>query len=495
MSLFKSEWPNHPLIFEINTWPWLQTLYESYEYPINLQNIPEEIIDLDFSHFDVIWLMGVWERSPKSREIALHHPDLLDEFKSALPDFARDDVVGSPYAVHYYHVDYRLGGRDGLELFREQLAEQDINLILDYVPNHVAVDHLWTLESSDMFIQGTKEDLEKKPNEYFETGNKIIAHGRDPYFPPWTDSAQINAFSEEARMKAVSTLLTIGEFCDGVRFDMAMLMTNKVFSQTWGEKAGTIPETEFWEDIILAVRGKYPEFKFIAEVYWDMEWDLMQLGFDYCYDKRLYDRMLHENVESVKAHLNAEWDYQSKLVRFIENHDEKRAITAFGLERSKAAAILALTLPGARLIHEGQMSGFKIRLPIQLGRRPKEEDNQELLEFYLRLLNALPGRKLREGSWSLCSIEPSDDTSYNNLIAYVWWSEKRYLLSVINLSSLPSKGNVRIPHINFEDNEWVFTDLLTQNISKYEGGNLDSRGLSIDLAPWKGHIFNIHEVD
>ncbi len=495
MSIIHSEWPKHPLILEINTWPWLQSLYEIHDYPVSLQSIPEELIDLDFSHFDAIWLMGVWERSPKGREIALNHLDLQKEYHNALSDFSAEDVVGSPYAVYYYHVDHRLGSQDGLELFREQLTEQDIKLILDYVPNHVAVDHLWTLEKSNIFIKGSEEDLRNHPNDYYRVENEILAHGKDPYFPAWTDTAQINAFSQEARSKTINTLLSIAEFCDAVRCDMAMLMTNNVFRRTWGNKAGPTPKTEFWEDIIPAVKKNYPDFKFIAEVYWDMEWDLMQLGFDFCYDKRLYDRMLNETAKSVRGHLQAEWDYQRRLLRFIENHDEQRAITAFGLERSKAAAILALTLPGARLIHEGQMSGFKIKLPLQLGRREHEEDNHELLEFYLRLLNALPGRKIREGKWSLCRVDPTGDFSNTNIIAHVWMIEKNYLLSVVNFSPYPAKGNIVIPNINYGETEWSFTDLLTQNILVYEGEHLDTIGLVIDLPAWNGHIFDVKEIE
>jgi hypothetical protein len=494
MSLFDSEWPKHPLIFQINVWPWLQTLFEIHDYPVSLQSIPEEIIDLDFSHFDAIWLMGVWERSPKGREIALNHPDLQGEYKNALTDFTDEDVVGSPYAVYYYHVDHRLGSKDGLELFRDQLAEQDVKLILDYVPNHVAIDHLWTLESSDMFIQGTEEELETLPHDYFRAGNKIIAHGKDPYFLPWTDTAQINAFSEDARLKTTKTLLSIAEICDGVRCDMSMLLTNEVFSKTWGARAGPIPEKEFWYEIIPTIKNKYPDFKFIAEVYWELEYELQQLGFDYCYDKRLYDRMLNETAKSVRAHLQAEWNYQSKLLRFIENHDEKRAITAFGVEKSKAAAILALTLPGARLIHEGQMSGLKIKLPVQLGRRQVEEDNQEILEFYLRLVNALPGRKYRGGNWSLCNIEPTGDFSNTNLIAHVWWIDETYLLTVINFSPYDAKGNVRIKDVKYGETEWGFTDLLSQNVFVYEGEHLDAHGLFVDLPAWNCHIFDIRKI-
>lgn len=490
----KLKWSKHPIIYEIDTWPWLHELSEINNLPITLNDVPADILDNELSFFDAIWFMGVWERSPASKKIALEHPDLQSGYHKALHDFSDRDVVGSPYSVYYYHVDKNIGGIDGLKEIRKRLVERNIKLILDYVPNHVSVDSLWTL-NQDLFIKGTTEDLMDKPYDYFSISDKIFAYGRDPNFSAWSDTIQINAFSQEARQKTINTLLNIAELCDGVRCDMAMLMTNKIFNRTWGKKAGTTPKTEFWEEVIPTVKDKYPNFLFIAEVYWDMEWELQQQGFDFCYDKRLYERLMHENAEKVKDHLKAEWNFQRKLLRFIENHDEQRAITAFGKEKSIAAAILALTLPGALLIHEGQMRGYKLKLPVQLGRRQLEEEDQGISDFYLKLLKILSVGKIRERNWSLCKVDSAGDFSNINLIASVWQKEEKYLVSVVNFSHYPAKGNVRIENLNYGSTEWSFTDLLTQNIFIYKGEHLDTHGLYIDLPAWKGHVFDLRKKD
>ncbi|MFX1281786.1 MAG: alpha-amylase family glycosyl hydrolase, partial [Promethearchaeota archaeon] len=343
------EWIKNPKIYEINTWPWLNSLSEIYNFSVTLDNIPEDVFDQEIKYFDAVWLMGVWERSPASRKIALEHPELQKEYHKALHEFNDVDVVGSPYSIYYYHVDKNIGSIDGLKSFRKRLNERKINLILDYVPNHVSIDSIWTFEP-DLFIKGTLGDLMNHPYEYFSIGEKVFANGRDPNFPPWSDVIQINAFSEIARQKAINTLLIIADLCDGVRCDMAMLMTNKVFSRTWGERAGSPPTKDFWEEIIPHIKAKYPNFLFIAEVYWGMEWALQQQGFDFCYDKTLYERLYDGELNSIKDHLNADWAYQSKLIRFIENHDELRAIEKFGQEKSKAAALIAMTLPGGRMV-------------------------------------------------------------------------------------------------------------------------------------------------
>jgi len=492
MSFGNKEWPENPKIYEINTWPWLNTLSESFNNPITLNSIPDKILNGEIRFFDAVWFMGVWERSPASKKIALEHPGLQSEYHKVLYDFRDEDVVGSPYAVYYYHVDNHIGGIDGLKNIRKRLAERDIRLILDYVPNHVSVDSLWTFES-DLFIEGTLDDLMAHPYDYFSIDEFIYAYGRDPNFPPWTDVIQINAFSHKAREKTIKTLLAIAEICDGVRCDMAMLMTNKVFNRTWGEKAGSIPDKEFWEEIISAVKKIYPNFLFIAEVYWDMEWELQQQGFDFCYDKRLYERLAYGNVSPIRDHLKADWTYQSKLVRFIENHDELRAVEKFGVEKSQAAAFIALTLPGARLIYEGQTRGHKIKIPVQLGRNPFEEDNKLIIDFYKKLLKAIPGREFGSASWALCETEPfnSSDTSFSNILSYLWWINNNYRLIVVNYSPIPSKAHVRIKPFHFDTHEWTFTDLLSQKSYSYNGKDLYKYGFYIELNAWNGYIFNI----
>jgi hypothetical protein len=123
---------------------------------------------------------------------------------------------------------------------------------------------------------------------------------------------------------------------------MAMLLLN-IFQRTWG----VTPEA-FWPKAIPAVHTKFPDFTFMAEVYWDLEWILQQQGFAYCYDKRLYDRLRDGHAAPVRGHLLAGPDYQDKLVRFLANHDEPRAASEFARPRHAAAPIITFLSPGLR---------------------------------------------------------------------------------------------------------------------------------------------------
>ncbi|MHA1804431.1 MAG: alpha-amylase family glycosyl hydrolase [Promethearchaeota archaeon] len=498
MSFKENKWPFQPKILEINAWQWLTSLSEEYNQPITLATVPEEIFDKKFKYFDAIWLMGVWERSPKGKAIANSHPGLIKEYQNALNDFNSErDVVGSPYAIHAYDVDKNLGGNKGLVIFRENLKNRHLFLILDHVPNHVAIDHEWTLTHPEIFIQGTEEDLISQPYDFYKVKEWVYAHGKDPYFPPWTDTVQINAFSPKARELAIKTILKIAQLCDGVRCDMAMLVMSNIFHETWGEKAGSCPRKEFWSEIISMVRKNTPNFKFIAEAYWNTEWELMQQGFDLVYDKKLYDRLLHDSPSSVREYLRADWDYQVKLLRFIENHDEQRAIKAFGKEKSKAAAFIILTLPGAKLIHDGQMEGNQIKIPVQLGRKPREALRTSIYQHYQLILENLSLEPFISGNWNPCEAQAINtiNRTNENIISYTWFTRKERVLLVINYSSYPSQCHLRIPNINFGHDYWIFEDIMNGKSYKYKGEDLQAYGLYIDLNPWNAHFFKVYSVE
>jgi glycosidase len=484
--------PPQPIIYEINTWVWLHDLGRKYRRPMTLDTVPDQEWDAVASlGVDALWLMGVWERSPRGVRIAKSSQELQEEYALALPDVSFEDVVGSPYSIHRYEVKEGLGGAAGLALARERLSARGIGLILDFVPNHVAADHPWVKDHPEYFVQGNGEDLVRAPYEFFVSGGRIMACGRDPFFPPWTDTAQLNAFHPGLRKAAVETLLKIAYLCDGVRCDMAMLSVNAVFEKTWMKRAGVRPEEEFWEELIRAVRSRHPGFVFIAEAYWDLEWELQQQGFDYCYDKRLYDRLIRGDAESLRLHLSAGLGFQQRLIRFIENHDEPRAVSVFPDSRHRAAAVVMATLPGAKLFHEGQFEGRRTRLPVQLGRRPAEALDHELGAFYRKLLSIVRSTFIREGEWRLCEIRGWPDNPTNrNLLAWCWKSREGIVLVVVNASDQESQGRVKMPWKEPAGRTWILHDSLSGSAYEREGDEMVEQGLFVALEPWGFHVFN-----
>jgi hypothetical protein len=485
-----NSWTKYPLIYEINTWVWLEELSQSAGRPITLASVPDAEWDcIAALGFDAVWLMGVWERSPMGKSVAVADAGLRADFQAALPDFKEGDHVGSPYCVRRYRVDGRLGGPEGMAVARAKMAARGLRLILDFVPNHVAPDHSWIAEHPAYFIRGGDKDLSRDPASFIDIGGNIFACAKDPYFPAGSYKVQLNGFHPGLRAAAIETLKAIAGQCDGVRCDKAMLLINSVFEETWGPRAGDRPKAEYWDEVIPAVKAEHPEFLFIAEAGWDKEWELQQQGFDFCYDKRLYDRLEHEPAESVRLHLGAERAYQDKLVRFIENHDEARAAVAFGPERHRAAAVAALTLPGARLVHEGQLEGLRVRLPIALGRRPQEAGDSDLLAFYLQLFEVLKEGGFMRGEWQLCERSGwPDNMSCNNLVAWTWSTESSRCLIVVNLSGTQSQGRIRIAWPELKEGLWRLHDVFRSTRFERDAAELEKEGLYVDLPAWGFHF-------
>ena len=253
------------------------------------------------------------------------------------------------------------------------------------------------------------------------------------------------------------------------------------------------PEQEYWDDVIGAVRAAHPDFLFIAEAYWDLEWRLQQLGFDFCYDKRLYDRLVHEDASSVRGHVSGDAAYQRALVRFLENHDEPRAAAVLPPDRQRAAAVAVATLPGATLWHEGQFEGYRVRLPVFLGRRPDETVDEELRAFHLQLLVAAAGS--RRGDWALCAATGwPDNHSYDQLLAWSWSDGQHRSLVVVNYADAPASARIQLPWDDLAGRTMRLDDLLAGVAYDRDGTELVVDGLYVQLAPWQYHVFAVHEV-
>jgi hypothetical protein len=319
-------------------------------------------------------------------------------------------------------------------------------------------------------------------------GDLLLAHGRDPYFPGWSDTLQLN-YGNPATPEAMGAeLRSVAEKCDGVRCDMAMLLLPEVFERTWG-----IPAQPFWPEATRRVHERAPAFCFLAEVYWDLESTLLQQGFDYAYDKRLYDRLRDGHARSVREHFFAGLNYQSKLARFLENHDEARAAATFPEPRHQAAAVTTFLSPGLRFFHEGQLEGRLKRLSPHLGRAPEEPANESLRRFYSGLLEVLRRPILRHGRWQLLQCAPAweGNGSCDAFIAFAWEdSGAERLVLAVNYAGHRSQCYVRLPG-ELAGRHWQFRDLLGDARWERAGSALQTTGLYLDIGPWHYHVFQM----
>ncbi|MBI5473255.1 MAG: alpha-amylase, partial [Ignavibacteriae bacterium] len=494
---------SHPVIYEINIRVLLNELSAAKGKRITLDKIPDELVN-EWANLgiDAVWLMGVWGSGAIGLQEAKNHHGLQEEFRRVLPDVTDDDIQSSPYAVQSYCVADALGGTSALLSLRKKLAKKGIGLILDYVPNHTARDHEWVFNHPEYYIHGHDGQEIENQVRYFRTetvgGEQTLAFGRDPYFPGWTDTAKLNPCHPETRKAMIETLKVISTMCDGVRCDMAMLVLNEVFLKTWEEQSKAIDvepvESEFWADAIAATRALKPDFLFIAEAYWNLEWPLQQLGFNFTYDKTLYDRLLKEGASSVRQHLTAEGLYQTRSARFVENHDEPRVAQALPNEPWHFAAVtVAATVPGMFLLHEGQLDGRKKKLPVQLGRRPSEEKNNVTRTFYEKLLSTIDNDVIKKGEWQLLNVRPAwnDNYSSQNIIAYTWKKGADFWLIVVNYAPLNSQGYVELDFEKTKSTSLEFRDLIGPAVYVRNADGVRSKGMYFDLPGYGMHVFDV----
>ena len=484
-------------MYEINTRVWLRR-FDQGIIKSTLADVPKSYWDdLAKNGIVYLWLMGVWNTCDSAIQKYCFEEDLVKSYKRALKDWRPEDVIGSPFAVNNYELSSKLGDKRSLLEMKSHLNKKGINLILDFVPNHFSAVSGLIKTNPEIFLSVDKEQHDNDPHTFYQPcpdEQKYFAHGRDPFFPAWQDTVQVNFFSEHARNFLTKTLLELTKVCDGVRCDMAMLALNNVFQNTWGgvlEKNGYEKQkTEFWKDAISKVKNERADFLFIAEAYWDLEWDLQQLGFDYTYDKKLTDRLKSASPIEINEHLLAEADYQNKSLRFIENHDEKRAVTILGKEKSKAAAVIISTILGMHFYHDGQFEGKKIKLPVQLGREPEEPVINGMKEFYNKLLSITSHEIIKYGKWEL--LEPMNswerNTTFKNILAWGWSLQSEKRIIVVNYSDKISTCRLKLDLRGFQE-EFIIKDLLNDQTYTRSAEEVYHTGLFIELKPYQSHIF------
>ncbi|MFN7736225.1 MAG: alpha-amylase family glycosyl hydrolase [Pirellula sp.] len=493
----------YPLLLQINTRVWLTARSKNLGRPATLDDITHaDLEQIAENGFDWIWLLSVWQTGKESQRISRTNPHWLREFGETLPDLTEADIIGSGFAISSYSVHRDLGGNEALARLRGRAREHGLNLMLDFVPNHMGLDHSWLVEHPEFFIQGCPSDRTASPENYFEhrIGEtcRIFAHGRDPYFAGWPDTVQLDYSNPQLHDAMIRELVKVSDQCDGVRCDMAMLLLPDVFSNTWNKRV-----EPFWPAAIESVRKIHPSFMFMAEVYWDREWDLQQQGFDYTYDKRLYDRLSHGEPQDLRLHFLANLDFQNRLVRFLENHDEQRAATVFPFDKHQSAAAMAYLSPGLKLMHQGQLEGCRVKISPHLVRGPDEPTSQCISDFYLRLLAILRENVVRMGDWSLleCTQAWEGNPTHESVLAFAWtYTNEAPAIVVTNWSAHASQCHISLSKLQskipgLEKGLWTLNDLFAGKEYEWHGEDLVAKGLFVDLVSWQTSVFRVERSD
>ena len=486
--------PLYPSLYQINTRVWLTERSRELGRPATLDDVPDAELDRAAEMgFDWIWFLSVWRTGLAGQRVSRANREWRKEFEETLRDLHEEDIAGSGFAITGYTVHPDLGGDAALARLRQRLRARGLRLMLDFVPNHTGLDHPWVEDHPEYYIAGTDVDLARAPQNYTWVkrmhGESLLAYGRDPYFAGWPDTLQLNYGNPATQEAMIAELVRVAGQCDGVRCDMAMLVLPDVFERTWGQRAPL-----FWPRATQRVRERVPDFCFMAEVYWDLEWTMLQQGFDYAYDKRLYDRLREGHARPVREHLRAGLDFQNKLARFLENHDEPRAAATFAPGVHEAAAVITFLSPGLRFFHQGQFEGRRKRISPHLVRAHLEPTDKTLQQFYDRLLTVLRQPIVRDGQWRLLDCMPAWEGNWTSdcFIAWSWQAhDGQRLLMAVNYAGNQSQCYVRFPFTELSGHTVRLKDLTGPARYDHDGSDLASRGLYLDLPPWGYHAFEV----
>jgi hypothetical protein len=484
----------YPSLYQINTRVWMTGWSRALGRPATLDDIPDAELDrVAKMGFDWIWLLSVWQTGPAGLRVSRKNHEWRKEFQDTLPDLCEEDIAGSGFAITGYTVSPGLGGEGALARLRERLQTRGLRLLLDFVPNHTGLDHPWVEKHPEYYIPGSAEQLEREPQNYCRVelpgGPRVLAYGRDPYFSGWPDTLQLDYSNPATQEAMIGELVQIAGQCDGVRCDMAMLVLPEVFERTWGRRAPL-----FWPTATQRVREQAPGFCFMAEVYWDLEWTMLQQGFDYAYDKRLYDRLREGHARPVREHLYAGLDYQEKLARFMENHDEPRAAATFPPGMHEAAAVITYLTPGLRFFHQGQFEGRRKRISPHLVRAPLEPVDETLRQFYDGLLAVLRQPTVRDGQWQLLECRPAWDGNWtwDGFLVFSWEGPgAERLLVTVNYAPTQGQCYVRLPFDDMFGHPIRLQDRMSTAAYDRHGDDLVVPGLYLDMPPWGYHVFEM----
>jgi glycosidase len=485
--------PN-PLLYQVDTRVLLASLSHELGRQATMDDISDAVIDrIAADGFDWVWLLGVWQTGAAARQVSLGNPEWRREYRQLLPDFSDVDISGSCFAIRSYSVHTDFGGNPALRRLRRRMRDCGLRLMLDFVPNHLAPDHAWARYHPEYFVPGTEAQIESEPQNYMRVdtlheGSLIMAHGRDAFSTGWQDTLQLNYANPDVREAMASELVNIAALCDGVCCDRAALILPEVFERTWG-----VPPEPFWREAISRTRARYPAFLFVAEAGVDMGSALEQQGFEYSADQQLYDRLREGRAGPVLDQLRAETDSQRRSVRFLERHEGPRAAAEFLPEPHQAAAIVTFLCAGIRFIHQGQLEGLSKRIPVHLNRVPAEVGNEELSNFYERLVRCLR-HPCAQGDWRMleCREDSDGNATWESYISFAWSAaDQPSLIVAVNYAPHPNQCYLPIPADLIEGDTIRFRDLMGALTYFRDSDVIRQQGLCLDLPAWGYHVFEV----
>ena len=412
------DWMPHVVLIAKLAYVWLDQLSAQYGRAMtHLSDIPDAELDrLAGWGFNALWLIGVWERSPASREIKQR--------------MGNPEAASSAYSLYDYVIAEDLGGEAAFRDLARRALQRGIRLAGDMVPNHVGLYSRWVVEHPDWFVQlreppfpgytfdGPDLSQDERVGLFIEDGYwnhsdaavvfkrldkhtgdaRYIYHGNDGTSMPWNDTAQLNFLLSETREAVINTIVHVAKMFPIIRFDAAMTLAKRHYQRLWfprpGE-GGAIPSraehgldkdafnavfpVEFWREVVDRIAAEAPDTLLLAEAFWLMEgYFVRTLGMHRVYNSAFMNMLKTEDNakyrQTIKNVLEFSPAILQRFVNFMNNPDEDTAQAQFGKgDKYFGVAVMLATMPGLPMFGHGQIEGYAEKYGMEYRRAYHDE--------------------------------------------------------------------------------------------------------------------------
>ena len=416
-----ASWMPEVVMLAKSTFVWLDQLSRAYGRPVHrLQDIPDGELDIMAERgFTVLWLIGLWERSPASQKIKQIQ--------------GNRDAKASAYALDRYDIAEELGGYEGYLNLRTRAMQRGIRLASDMVPNHTGLDSQLVKENPDWFISAAEPPYPSYtfngPNlssdgRYgiyledgywdrsdaavtfkrvdFQTGDtRYLYHGNDGTTMPWNDTAQLNFLSPEVREGVIQQILHVARMFPVIRFDAAMVLAKRHIQRLWFPLPGHAPgipsrgaysmsmeefnramPEEFWREVVDRIHQEAPDTLLLAEAFWMLEgYFVRTLGMHRVYNSAFMHMLKKEDNAGYRYLIKNTLEYDARIlkryVNFMNNPDEDTAVAQFGKgDKYFGVCMVMATVPGLPMFGHGQVEGFGEKYGMEYA-RPLLDETQD----------------------------------------------------------------------------------------------------------------------
>lgn len=378
------------------------------------------------------------KKLPELKELGINTICLMPVY--LIGHLKRKGPLGSPFAIRdYYRINPEFGKKEDVKNLVKECHNLGIRVILDFVANHAANDH-----------------IEKKNHpEWFKTddkGNYVRS------VPGWSDVIDLNYENKDLRqyIKDVAIHWVKEYDIDGYRCDVA----------------GLVP-MDFWVDFRKSLQKTKKDILLLAE--WeDPEMNLK--AFDITYDWVLYFQLdeIFNGTSAAQDALDTLFEREANFpkdavrLRFLENHDQARATYKFGNPAFKAVAAFIFTISGVPFIYNGQEVGDPKHLTLfdKNAINWKIKGANEIRKYYKTLIDLRTQNALfRDGK----------TTKLEN-------SKPRQIVSF----SRTLKNQKAMVFLNFSDKDCPFTLKTEMKHNKWKVLNIATmEETEVELDKWK----------